>query len=101
MRQPAVRLLCGERGVRRRQTRDRYTEGRTAHVVEPLLVTERNGARLAAVLAADAHLQAGLGGTAIAHGQGDQLAHTARVEHLERVVGEDPVLDVERDEPSG
>src|ERR1044072_4681080 len=43
--------------LRRSQTRDRQTEGRAAHVVEPDLVTKGNRGWLAAVLAADADLE--------------------------------------------
>ncbi len=49
----------GKRGVRGGQPRDRHAEGRAAHVIHPAVVTEGDRARLAAVLAADADLEAG------------------------------------------
>ena len=50
----------GERGLRRCESGERHAVGRAADVVEPELVAERDRARLAAVLAADAELEVGL-----------------------------------------
>ena len=46
--------LFQDRSVSRGLAGNRHTEGRAAHVVQANLVAEHNGARVAAVLAADA-----------------------------------------------
>src|SRR5260370_11383277 len=46
-----------ERGLRRGEPGDRHAVGRAGDVIEPDLVTERHRRRIAAVFAADAHLE--------------------------------------------
>src|SRR5215207_1311212 len=100
-RRPRAGSGAVERRVRRREARDRHAEGRAGHVVEPQPVAERHGARLAAVLAADADLEVRPGGATLRHREADQLAHAGLVEHLERVVGEDAAVDVARQKAPG
>src|SRR5260221_10972300 len=90
------RLL--DRRMRRRQPRDRHAERRAAHVVQSNAVAELNGARVAAVFAADAALEILAGLAAELHGHRNQLADAARVERLERVALQDFLLDVLRQE---
>src|SRR4051812_48271103 len=53
-----ARGLPAERGLRRGKPGDRHTERRARHVVKSDLVAERDRSRIAAVLAADANLEA-------------------------------------------
>ena len=81
-----------ERGLRRGEPGERHAERRAADVVEPELVAERDRARLAAVLAADAELELGLRAAAALDGDAHQVADAVDVDRLERVALEDPVL---------
>ena len=77
MQSRVTRLLAAtvaNGGLRRRQPRHGDAEGGAAHVVEPELVTELDGPGLAAVLAADADLETGLGGFSLLHAYLDQPA---------------------------
>src|SRR5690606_32446044 len=67
-------------------------------VVEADLVAEGDGGGVAAVLAADAELEAGLGTAPPLDREADELADALLVERLERVVREDPGLDVAGEE---
>jgi len=53
------------------------------------------------VLAANPDLEISPGVSAELHRHLDELADAALVEDLERIVGQQPVLDVERQEPPG
>ena len=46
-----------DRGLRRRKARDRHAIGRARDIIEPDVVTERDGGGIAAVLAADTDLE--------------------------------------------
>src|SRR2546429_903952 len=72
-----------------------------SHVVHAYMVTDLHGRGLAAVLPADADLQVGPGSPAEPDRQLDELADALLIEHLERVVPQDAVLHVEREEPAG
>src|SRR3989442_4744782 len=76
-----LRLGGGEAG-------DRHPIGRARHVIEPDLAAEMDRGRVAAMLAADAELEAGPGGAAALGGDPDHLADPGRVEGHERVVRE-------------
>src|SRR4051812_37794439 len=86
--------LFSKRSLRGGQTRDRHAERRAANVVEPDLVAEGYRAGLAAVLAADADLKPRLGCAPERRPGLDQLPDAVPVQHLERVVRQDFVLDV-------
>ena len=75
----------GQHGLGGGQPGHRDPEGRAAHVVEAGPVEEVDRRGVAAVLAADPHLEAGPGGPPPLGAEPDQLAHAARVDHLEGV----------------
>jgi hypothetical protein len=81
-----------------RQTSDRHTIRGAGHVIEAGVVAERHAARLTAMLAAYADLEPRLRLTAIPYGPLDQLAHALGIEHLEGIVGQQPQIDVLRQE---
>ena len=87
-----------ERGARGREARGGDAERRAAHVVEPDAVEERHRARIAAVLAADAELEAGLDRAAALDPERDELADALLVDRLERVLLEHAVLEVDGEE---
>src|SRR5208283_5144993 len=60
-RRVALLHLFLHRGLSRRQPRDGHTVGRAAHVIQPCLGEELDRGRIAAVFAADSHLQLGIG----------------------------------------
>ena len=80
------------------QPGDRHAERRAGDVVEPDLVEEVDGVGVAAVLAADAELEAGPARAALLGGDPDQLADAVAVERLERADAEDALLQVGREE---
>ena len=90
----SARARRGERGLRGGEPRERHAERRARHVVEPELVAERDGLRLAAVLAADAELQVVLDAAAALDRDAHQVADARAVERLERVLLEHVVLQV-------
>src|SRR5262249_29500401 len=83
-----------ECGLRRGKPRDRHAIGRARYVVEAGLVAEEHRGRIAAVLAADAELQAVAHLAAARGGDVYQFAHALDVERGERVVLEDAALAV-------
>src|SRR5688572_33050278 len=93
-----LRLLLGQHALGRREARDRDTVGRAADIVQAGAVAELNRLGVAAVLAADADLEVAAGGAAALRADLHQLAHALLVERHEGVVGEDPALDVARQE---
>ena len=84
----------GQRRLGGRQPRDRNPERGAAHVVHAQPVAEGHRRRLAAVLAADPQLEIGPGAAAQLARHLDQLADAGLVQHLERVVLDDAVLEV-------
>ena len=78
--------------------RDRDAEGAAADVVEAELVAEHDGRGFAAVFAADAELELGAGGPAVFAGDLHQAAHAGLVDLLERVIADDVVFAIQRDE---
>src|SRR5881397_3264014 len=88
------RLSCGETG-------DGHAERRAGHVGHAHTVTEFHRRGLATVLPTDADLELGPRSPAELDRQLDEFADAFLVEHLERVVPQDAVLHVEREEPAG
>src|SRR5215207_5597255 len=93
-----LRPRCRECRAGRRQPSHRYPIRRATHVVEPRLVAEGDGLRLAPVLATDSDLEPRPRRAPLLGGDADQPPDSDRVEHLERVGLEDPALDVLRQE---
>src|SRR5215204_7474401 len=93
-------VLHLQRGLRGGEARDGDAEGRAGDVVETGQVAEGDGARLAAVLAADADLEAGLDRAPALRPHLHQLSDALAVQDLERVVGQNLHLDVLRQEPA-
>src|SRR5450759_5448104 len=83
-----------DRGLSRRQPRDRDPERAARHIVQAQLVAEVDRLRVATVLAADPdlHLRAGL--AALGDGDGHQPPHTVLVDRLEGVARQDLPLQV-------
>src|SRR6185437_8248432 len=101
-KKPASRGLARrERGLRRGQARDGHAEWRARDVVEARVVAETDGPGLAAMLAADAGLESGFSSTSLAHREPNELTHAHRVQHLERILGQDTLVDVKRQESPG
>src|SRR5690606_19060929 len=87
-----------QRRMCRGESRDRDPKRRARHVVEPGLVAELNGARITAVLTADADLQVATSPAPLPGPHLHELPDTVPVEHLERVVLEDAGVQVLRQE---
>src|SRR5262249_54583484 len=83
-----VERLLLQCSLRRSEPGDRNTEWRAAHVVEADLVEEMNRRRIAAVLAAHADLEIGLGRASFFRPDLDQLPDAFGVERRERVARE-------------
>src|SRR6185295_8113671 len=94
-----ARLLEGRLG--RGEAGNGDPERRARYVVHSGVMAELHGARLAAVLSADADLQILPRAAAEPHRQLDQLADAFLVEDLKRVLGQDTAVDVEGQETSG
>ena len=90
--------LIGKRRVRRRQECDRHAVGRAANVIHSDLVAEDHRFGIAAVFAADADLQVGPGLASALRPDFEEMADAFLIERLERVVGEDLLLDIKRQE---
>src|SRR5689334_8176140 len=84
-----------QRGLRRRQPRDRHAVWAARDVVQAHLVAKHHAAWLAAMLAADADLQVRAGRAATLGAELHELADALLVEHLERVVFQQLALDVQ------
>src|SRR5687767_7948661 len=78
----------------RLQAGDRHTEGGAGDVVESGPGEEADGVRVAAVFAADADRQLGIGGSAFRDRDLDQPADTLAIEGFERGHREDAGLEV-------
>src|SRR5512143_290145 len=98
LRHRAAHALFLELGLRRRQPRNRHTEWRAAHVVEPGLIAELDARRVAAVLAADADLKVRSGTTSPGHAHLHELPHTLLIQGLEGVLFKDIVFGIVTDE---
>src|SRR6185295_626977 len=97
---PIDHPLLLERCLGGGETGDRHAERGAGHVVHAHVVAELHRRRLTAVLPANADLEVGPGAPAQPHRELDELADALLVEYLERVVLEDPVLHIEREEPA-
>src|SRR5690606_20510629 len=86
--------------LRRRQTGDRHPIRRATDVVEADSMAEIDTGGIAAVLSADAHLQVGAAAASLLHAHPDQFADALLVNGLERVLLQDPFLQVNREERS-
>src|SRR5206468_9718786 len=94
------RAALRERRLRGSESGQRYAVGRARHIVEPELMAEGDRLRLAAVLAADAHLQVGLRRPPALDADPHQVADTTDVERLEGIALEHSLLEVEGEELS-
>src|SRR5437588_11471420 len=92
-----LRALAGRR-LGGRHARDRHPVRRAAHVVEPRELEEGDRGGVAAVLAADAELQGGLGLAARPRRKAHQPADPRPINRLERATVHDPLLHVPRQE---
>ena len=84
--------VCG------RQACDGHAERRAAHVVQARIVAEFDRRRFAAMLAADTALEHRALAAALEYGLADQLSYAVLVEDLERVVLQDALVEVDRQE---
>src|SRR5688500_2616956 len=89
---PQTPTLRARRGAG--HPRDGATEWRARAAGEAPRLAERDAARVAAVLAADADLQVRARPAPALDRDPDQLAHPHLVERLERILGEDAALHV-------
>src|SRR5512133_3995546 len=80
--------------LRGRDARYRHAERRAAHVVEARHVEEVDRVRVAAVLAADADLQIGLGLAARPRREPHEPAHARGVDRVERAAVDDLLVQV-------
>src|SRR5258706_1010815 len=87
--------------MRRRESCDRHSERAAAYVVQPHLVAELYALGVAAVFAADAAFEVGLGLASQLDGHSHELAYAADIEGLERVAFEDFLFDVLGQEAAG
>ena len=85
--------------MRCRQACDGHAERRAAHVVQACEVAELHRRRFAAVFAADAAFEVFACAAAFEYRLADQLSHAVAVEDLERVVLQNALLEVDRQEP--
>ena len=97
-RLPGEGLFLLEGCVGGRQACDGHAERRAAHVVQARVVAEFDRRRFAAVLAADAALEHRALAAALEYGLANQLSHAVLVEDLERVVLQDALVEVDRQE---
>src|SRR5437868_11101685 len=98
-----VALRLAECGLGGGEAGDRHPERRAAHVVHPDLVAEHHAVRVAAVFAADAHLQVlavlRLPARApLANSDVDEPTHAPHVDRLERIDRQDLLLEIGRHE---
>src|SRR6476660_5741569 len=90
-------LLClpvPERRLRGGEAGDGDAVGRRGDVIEAPRLAEGDRGRVAAMLAANAELEAGLRRAAALGGERDQLADPFLVDRDERIAGEDTLLDI-------
>src|SRR6516162_1949490 len=89
----AIRLFPDGRLCRGKPC-NRHTERRTGDVVESDLVTECNRGRIAAVLAADADLEAAASGAAALDADAHELADAFSIDRDERIASHDAARHV-------
>src|SRR5882672_5666800 len=87
-----------DRGLRRRQPRHRHPERAARHVVQAEFVTQVDRVGVSPVLAADPDLHALACLATLGHSDAHQAAHALLVDRLERVAGQDLLLQVADDE---
>src|SRR5882757_9260654 len=90
-----------ERGLRGGETRDRHPIGRARDVVEADLVAERDGGGIAAMLAADAHLQIGPRLASARDADLDELADAVAIDRDEGIDLENALGDVGAEKTRG
>src|SRR5690606_23909551 len=90
-----------ERRLGGRDAGDGDAERRAAHVVEAELVAEPHRGRVAAVLAADAHREPRARPPPALDAYAHELADALRVELRERVLAQDPGVQVRAEEATG
>src|ERR1700760_4111734 len=82
------RRLCG------RQTRYRYTKWRAGNIIQTRVVTEANGCRIAAMLAANAELETVARLTAACRRDANKFADTIDIDGDERIARDHTLVDV-------
>src|SRR5215213_6926553 len=87
-------LYFRHRGLGRRQAGDRYSVRGARDVVQSRLVEERYALRVAAVLAADAQFEVGVGLAALLAGERNQPADALPVDGFEGIPREDALFEV-------
>src|SRR5882672_11648145 len=90
-----------ERGLRRSQPRDRHAVGRARHIIQPDLVAERHRSRIAAMLAANADLEAGAGLASAHDADLHEFADAVTIDRDERIDLEDTLGNVGAEESRG
>lgn len=93
-----LKELVLDGSLRRCDAGDGHAVGGAGYVVHAELGAELHGGGLAAVLAADADLEVGAGGTAFLDAHLNELADAFLVEHFEGIGLDDAVLLVELEE---
>ena len=93
-RQRAALLLAVQGRLSGGEAGDGDSEGGAAYVIEADLVAEGDRGRVAAVLAADAALQAAARLAAFGYGHFNELANSSRIERLEGIAGEQFLLEI-------
>src|SRR6185437_15144259 len=97
-------LACNvfaKRGLRRSKPRDRHTEGGAGHVIEVGLVTERDGGRVAAVLATDADFEVAPHVASSFDPDPHQFTDALLVDRYKRVSGQNAPLRVHAEKARG
>ena len=93
-------FFLGERSLRSGKLGDCDAVWRTTNVTQADLVAKTDRVRIAAMLAADSHLQVPSGAPAFAGGYAHQRAHTLTIDGYERILGQQPLQYVSRQELS-
>ena len=93
-----VRNALPHSRLRRRESSDRNPVRGTAHVVQPDFVTESDGARLAAVFAADAELEVRLDASPLLNSDLHQLTNAGLINRLERIDSQDFLRNIRFEE---
>src|SRR4051812_24231957 len=91
---------AGQRRLRSGQTGNGNPEWRARHAVQPQLVAEVHGPWLSTVLAADPDLEIRTHASAVLDRHPHQLSDARSVEHAERIIRKNALLDIERQEPA-
>src|SRR5580698_2280016 len=93
--------LDAQRRLRRGETRHRHAVRRARHVIQTDLLAELDRRRIAAMLAANAKFQIGLHRAAFFRGDAHHFADALDVDRDERILGQDTLFDVLRQELAG